>query len=113
MMKLFDEAANLTREQFEKILAVLQKEPREPAPPSAQSIRAVDLQERANRHAEFEARRKELEAHIEAAGREEVFAHARALGWTGGAPMWVWHAIASEVQSRKLAQSGLKSPQSA
>lgn len=56
---------------------------------------------------EYAAQQAALEAHIEAAGRDEVFAHARALGWTGGAPMWVWHAIASEVQSRKLAQEAL------
>ena len=61
---------------------------------------------------EYKAQQAALEAHIEAAGRDEVFAHARALGWTGGAPMWVWHAIASEVQSRKMAQNSPKSPQS-
>ena len=57
---------------------------------------------------EYAAQQAALEAHIEEAGREEVFAHARALGWTGGAPMWVWHAIASEVQSRKLAEEALR-----
>ena len=100
-MNIFDEATNLTRKQFVKIVALLQKEPREPSPPSAQAIKAIALAEDAKRHAEFEAKREALETLIAEAGREEVYAHARALGWGSGAPMWVWSAIAADIIAKK------------
>lgn len=46
-----------------------------------------------------------VEAAIEAAGRAEVFAEARRLGWTDGyAPLWVWGNIAREVALRNPQQ---------
>lgn len=57
--------------------------------------------------ADYKAAQAALEAHIDAAGRDEVFALARANGWSCGMPMWAWHALASEVQLRKLAQEAL------
>lgn len=43
----------------------------------------------------------DVEAAIDAAGREKVFATARALGWSAlnPAPMWVWMQIAREVSA--------------
>ncbi len=43
----------------------------------------------------------DLEAEIDAVGRAEVFARARALGWTTDAPpeKWVWRAICHDVRS--------------
>jgi hypothetical protein len=38
-----------------------------------------------------------VEALIDAAGRDAVFARARSLGWSGPAPLWVWQQIALEV----------------
>ncbi|MDQ0303790.1 hypothetical protein [Ancylobacter polymorphus] len=104
-MQIFDEMAKMTREKFQEIRAAILDGYTPPAEPTGRMCQVMAMAEEAERRAE-------LEAHIEEAGREEVFAHARALGWTGGAPMWVWHAIASEVQSRKMAQNSPKSPQS-
>lgn len=44
-----------------------------------------------------------LEQRIELAGRAEVFAEARRLGWGAGSmpPMWVWGAIANDIIARK------------
>lgn len=46
-----------------------------------------------------------VEAMISQAGREDVFAEARALGWTtyNPPPLWVWQQIASDVMRRKTA----------
>lgn len=40
-----------------------------------------------------------VEAHIDRAGRDAVFARARELGWTSHnpAPLWVWNQIAAEI----------------
>lgn len=48
---------------------------------------------------------KTVEAAIDEAGRDEVFAEARRLGWADGyAPLWVWGNIAREVSARKYQQ---------
>lgn len=46
-----------------------------------------------------------VEAMIDAAGRDEVFARAAEGGWgrSGGAPLWVWAAIANEILAAKAA----------
>ena len=47
-----------------------------------------------------------VEAAIEAAGRADVFAEARRLGWSDGyAPLWVWGNIAREVAAHNAPQS--------
>ena len=45
----------------------------------------------------------ELERLIDRAGRADVFAYARAAGWTlsNTPPQWVWVQIANEVLRRK------------
>lgn len=51
-------------------------------------------------HTEAEAPRltpEDVETLIERAGRQEVFARARQLGWGNGAPLWVWARIAHEI----------------
>lgn len=40
---------------------------------------------------------EEIESLIDKAGRNAVFARARALGWSGDAPKWVWRQIAQEI----------------
>lgn len=44
-----------------------------------------------------------LEALIDEAGRDAVFARARALGWSvyHSPPKWVWHGIVHEVRKAK------------
>ncbi len=44
---------------------------------------------------------QELESLIDRAGRDKVFDRARALGWNGNAPKWVWSQIAHEVLDGK------------
>jgi len=41
-----------------------------------------------------------LEAEIDRAGRERVFARARELGWQPGStpPKWVWRCIANDLR---------------
>lgn len=43
-----------------------------------------------------------VEARIEMAGRAEVFAEARRLGWSAGSspPLYVWGMIASDIIAR-------------
>jgi hypothetical protein len=42
---------------------------------------------------------EDIERMIEDAGSSEVFARARALGWTDGhAPLWVWASICSDIK---------------
>ena len=44
-----------------------------------------------------------VEAAIDAAGRDEVFALARVNGWTvaNPPPLWVWNQLAAEVRRSK------------
>jgi len=53
-----------------------------------------------------------VEANITRAGRDEVFRRARALGWGGPAPLWVWNQIAFEVIAGGYSpsDSGLSGP---
>lgn len=48
---------------------------------------------------------EQLEAFIDAVGRDAVFARARAYGWSVGnkPPKWVWGEICHEIMQEKMA----------
>lgn len=52
----------------------------------------------------------ELEAAIDAVGRDKVFARAREMGWSAynSPPEWVWFAIVRELQLER--DNGVRRP---
>ncbi|UFS83222.1 hypothetical protein LPB79_13295 [Rhizobium sp. T136] len=50
-----------------------------------------------------------VEQLIDQAGRDDVFARARALGWSSAmpAPLWVWNQIAVEILLQKRTKEAL------
>lgn len=53
-----------------------------------------------------------VEQLIDMAGRQEVFARARALGWVGSIPpLWVWNQIAVEIIAENQKLKAMKESQ--
>jgi len=48
----------------------------------------------------------ELEREIDEAGREEVFARARALGWEGPVEKWIWRSIIDDIKAGRHTPTG-------